>query len=102
MSFLWPEMLWLLLALPLLVAAYLLVLRRKKKFALRYASLDDVAIWAVLALVLLGVASRLTRGLALELGRRREQGLRCRGWRDRLPARSGDGAPGPRRDARIG
>ncbi len=42
MSFLWPEMLWLLLALPLLVAAYLLVLRRKKKFALRYASLDLV------------------------------------------------------------
>jgi Ca-activated chloride channel family protein len=42
MSFLWPEMLWLLLALPLLVGAYLLVLRRKKKFALRYASLDLV------------------------------------------------------------
>jgi Ca-activated chloride channel family protein len=42
MSFLWPELLWLLLAVPLLVAAYLLVLRRKKKFALRYASLDLV------------------------------------------------------------
>jgi Ca-activated chloride channel family protein len=42
MSFLWPELLWLLLAVPALVAAYLLVLRRKKKFALRYASLDLV------------------------------------------------------------
>jgi Ca-activated chloride channel family protein len=42
MTFLWPEMLWLLLALPALVGAYLLVLRRKKKFALRYASLDIV------------------------------------------------------------
>jgi Ca-activated chloride channel family protein len=42
MTFLWPEMLWFYLALPLLVGAYLLVLRRKKKFALRYASLDLV------------------------------------------------------------
>jgi Ca-activated chloride channel family protein len=41
-TFLWPEMLWLYLALPLLVGAYLLVLRRKKKLALRYASLDLV------------------------------------------------------------
>ncbi len=42
MTFQWPEMLWLLLALPALVAAYVLVLRRKKKFALRFASLDIV------------------------------------------------------------
>ena len=42
MSFQWPEMLWLLAVLPLLVAAYLLVLRRKKKLALRYASLTMV------------------------------------------------------------
>ena len=42
MSFIWPEMLWLLLLLPLLVAAYFAVLRRKKKFALRFASLDLV------------------------------------------------------------
>src|SRR5712691_2239473 len=42
MTFLWPELLWLLLLLPLLVGAYLYVLRRKKKFALRYASLDIV------------------------------------------------------------
>jgi len=42
MTFLWPEMLWLMLALPLLAAAYVLVLRRKKKLALRYASLGLV------------------------------------------------------------
>src|SRR3954465_12946772 len=42
MTFLWPELLWLLLLLPVLVGAYVWVLRRKKKFALRYASLDIV------------------------------------------------------------
>ena len=42
MSFQWPEMLWLMLVLPLLLAAYLWVLRRKKKLALRYASLAIV------------------------------------------------------------
>ena len=42
MTFQWPEMLWLLLVLPLLLAAYVLVLRRKKKLALRYASLAIV------------------------------------------------------------
>jgi Ca-activated chloride channel family protein len=42
MSFLWPEMLWLYLALPLLVAAYFYALSRKKKLALRYASLTLV------------------------------------------------------------
>src|SRR3954465_8551031 len=42
MTFLWPELLWLLLALPVLIGAYVWVLRRKKKFALRYASLDIV------------------------------------------------------------
>jgi len=39
MRFLWPEMLWLLLAIPLLAGAYLYALRRKKKAAIRYASL---------------------------------------------------------------
>jgi Ca-activated chloride channel family protein len=39
MTFIWTEMLWLLLVLPILLAAYVLVLRRKKKLALRYASL---------------------------------------------------------------
>jgi Ca-activated chloride channel family protein len=42
MSFLWPEMLWLLTAVPALVASYLLLLRRKKKTALRYANLSLV------------------------------------------------------------
>lgn len=42
MNFLWPQFLWLLLALPLLVAAYLWLLRRKKKMAVRYASLSIV------------------------------------------------------------
>jgi Ca-activated chloride channel family protein len=41
-TFLWPEFLWLLLALPLLVAAYLVILRRRRKAALRYASLSMV------------------------------------------------------------
>jgi Ca-activated chloride channel family protein len=39
MTFLWPEMLWALLALPVLIAVYLTLLRRKKRAALRYASL---------------------------------------------------------------
>ena len=42
MTFLWPQFLWLLLALPLLVLLYLWLLRRKKKIALRYASLSIV------------------------------------------------------------
>ena len=42
MSFLWPQSLWLLLLLPLLVLLYLWLLRRKKKLNLRYASLSVV------------------------------------------------------------
>jgi Ca-activated chloride channel homolog len=42
MQFLWPQFLWLLLALPVLVALYVLLLRRKKKLAVRYASLSIV------------------------------------------------------------
>lgn len=42
MTFLWPQFLWLMLALPLLVTAYVWLLRRKKKMALRYASLSIV------------------------------------------------------------
>jgi len=42
MTFLWPSLLWLLLAAPALVAAYVLLLRRKQKAALRYASLTMV------------------------------------------------------------
>jgi len=39
MRFLWPEFLWLLLLVPVLVGAYLWLLRRRKRTALRYASL---------------------------------------------------------------
>ena len=39
MRFLWPEALWLLLLIPALVAAYVFALRRRKRGALRYASL---------------------------------------------------------------
>ncbi len=42
MSFTWPALLWLLLALPVLVGIYVLLLRRKKKSAVRYANLDMV------------------------------------------------------------
>jgi Ca-activated chloride channel homolog len=42
MTFLWPEMLWLLLIVPALVGAYFYLLRRKKETALRYASLSMV------------------------------------------------------------
>jgi Ca-activated chloride channel family protein len=42
MTFLWPTMLWLLLAVPALIGLYLLMLRRKKKSAVRYASLAMV------------------------------------------------------------
>ncbi|MEK7877210.1 MAG: VWA domain-containing protein [Pseudomonadota bacterium] len=42
MKFLWPETLWLMFALPVLVAGYVVLLRRRKKVALRYASLSLV------------------------------------------------------------
>ena len=42
MTFMWPTLLWLLLAVPLLVAVYLWLLRRKKKASLRFASLSIV------------------------------------------------------------
>jgi Ca-activated chloride channel family protein len=42
MSFLWPEMLWALVALPLLVAGYVWLLGRRKKTVLRYANLSLV------------------------------------------------------------
>jgi Ca-activated chloride channel family protein len=42
MTFLWPDMLWLLLIVPALVAGYVFLLRRKKEAALRYASLSMV------------------------------------------------------------
>jgi Ca-activated chloride channel family protein len=42
MTFLWPEMLWLLLIVPALVGGYFYILRRKRDSALRYASLSMV------------------------------------------------------------
>ena len=42
MTFLWPEFLWLLALVPLLVAFYFFILRRKARTALRYASLTMV------------------------------------------------------------
>lgn len=42
MKFLWPEWLWLAAILPVLVALYILMLRRRQKRALRYASLSIV------------------------------------------------------------
>jgi Ca-activated chloride channel family protein len=42
MTFIWPGMLWLLLAVPTVVALYVLLQRRRKKGAIRYASLDLV------------------------------------------------------------
>lgn len=42
MHFLWPEFLWFLAALPVLVGLYILLLRRKKKLSVRYASLSIV------------------------------------------------------------
>lgn len=72
MKFLWPETLWLLLALPALVGLYFFVLRRKKKLAVRYVSLGLVrqAIGSGLhwrrhvppALLLLAIAAMLLAG----------------------------------------
>ncbi|MEJ6024381.1 VWA domain-containing protein [Ramlibacter sp. PS4R-6] len=42
MNFLWPQFLWFMAALPLLVLLYVWMLRRKRKTALKYASLSIV------------------------------------------------------------
>jgi Ca-activated chloride channel family protein len=42
MNFLWPQFLWFLAALPLLVLLYIWLMRRKRKIALQYASLSIV------------------------------------------------------------
>jgi Ca-activated chloride channel homolog len=41
-SFMWPTLLWLLLALPLLIIIYVWLLRRKKKASVRFSSLSIV------------------------------------------------------------
>ena len=42
MSFLWIEMLWLLLIVPIFIGIYILIQRRRQKYALRYSSLSIV------------------------------------------------------------
>jgi Ca-activated chloride channel homolog len=42
MSFLWPQFLWLMLALPLLLLGYAWLLRRRRKVAVRFSSLGVV------------------------------------------------------------
>jgi Ca-activated chloride channel family protein len=42
MTFQWPELLWLMLAVPALAAAYVVLLRKRRKLALQYASLSLV------------------------------------------------------------
>ncbi len=42
MTFIWPDMLWLLLLVPFLAASYVWILRRRKKLVLRYANLPLV------------------------------------------------------------
>lgn len=42
MSFLWPDFLWLMLAIPVLPAVYLWLLRRRRRSALRYSNLGVV------------------------------------------------------------
>ncbi|MEP7198930.1 MAG: VWA domain-containing protein, partial [Chloroflexota bacterium] len=42
MSFQWPTMLWFMLLIPLLIAAYVWAQRRRQKYAVRYASLSLV------------------------------------------------------------
>jgi Ca-activated chloride channel family protein len=44
MTFFWPGMLWLLVTVPAIVAFYLFLLRRKRKAAVRYASLSLVKV----------------------------------------------------------
>lgn len=42
MTFVWPWLLWLLLIVPVLIGVYVLLQRRRQRFALRYASLSLV------------------------------------------------------------
>ncbi len=42
MSWLWPELLYLLLLIPLILAVYIVILRRRRRFTVRYSSLSLV------------------------------------------------------------
>ena len=65
MMFRWHYALWLLLAVPAVVAAYLVLLRRRNEHALRFAGLvRDAPVsrftrWAPAALLLAGVSALL-------------------------------------------
>jgi Ca-activated chloride channel family protein len=77
MNFLWPQSLWLMLALPVLPVLYLWLLRRRRKAALRYSSLTVVRetssgrlwrrylppafLWIACAVLLLAAARPLAR-----------------------------------------
>jgi Ca-activated chloride channel homolog len=76
MNFLWPQNLWLMLALPLLPALYLWLLRRPRKTALRVSSVSvarqalgrqwrrhipPALFWLALAVLLLGLARPTAR-----------------------------------------
>ena len=76
MSFLWPGLLWSLLALPLLPVLYVWLLRRRRKHVLRYSSLALVRdserrswrrhvpaalLWVALAALALAVARPTAR-----------------------------------------
>ena len=68
MTFIWPEMLWSLLAVPLLIGLYVWLLRRRKKTALRFASLSLVKeamgkrlAWLILVAVVVATANAIIR-----------------------------------------
>ena len=76
MTFVWPELLWLLLLVPASIGLYLLVLRGKKRGALRYASLTllkeaNSAAWrrhvppALLAFALAAMITAIARPAAV-------------------------------------
>ena len=58
LQFLWPEMLWLLLLIPLLVALYLWLLRRQRATALRLPTLSIVREALDLAATCAGMSRR--------------------------------------------
>jgi len=70
MSWLWPELLYLLVLIPLVLAGYILILRRRRRFAVRYSSLalvrdvvparSNIRRHLPFALLLLGLTGLLT------------------------------------------
>jgi len=70
MSWLWPELLYLLVLIPLVLAGYILIMRRRRRFAVRYSSLalvrdvvparSNIRRHLPFALLLLGLTGLLT------------------------------------------